>query len=130
MQEKQPLWKDMSRSKAAREASEKYTLWTIAQEKDKAKSKSMFVKWQTQCQQTSLLAVAYAEEHSSYDEDEGLPEEEPSKQGNNKKREHTVNAKLKAVDLAEVFQDADLTLLQGRRLCREYLSDTRKKRTK
>lgn len=130
MEEKPRLWKDLSKPKDAREASLKYILWTIEQEPDRAKAKKRFIAWQAECEAGSRRALEYAEEHSSYDQDDGIPEEEPAKQGNNKKMKYTVHAKLEAVDLAEVFADADLTLLQGRRLCREYLSATRKARAK
>lgn len=122
--------RDMSQNKASREASAKYVLWTIEHAVTPEQAKRLWVAHEERVRDNNKRVLAYAEDHSSYDEDDGLPEEEPAKQGNNKKMKQTVHAKLETVDLAEVFADADLTLLQGRRLCREYLSATRKARSK
>lgn len=127
--QKADLLTDMSVAKEHRSAGRDRTWWMMQHASTPAEAKKIACDWEAHCKRQLKIVLAYADDHSSWDDEEGLPEEETvRKQGNNKKKARTVNEKLATVDLVEIFADAGLSLLQGRRLCREYLKDTRKTR--
>lgn len=101
--------------------------WQMQHASNPSEAKKIACDWEAQCATQLKRVLAYADDHSSWGDEEGLPEEAP-KQGNNTKKARTVRAKLANVDLVEIFADGELTLLEGRRLCREYLAATRKPR--
>lgn len=120
------LLPDFSLPKEQRSHQQRYVQHLIETCQDEASAKALFTEHNERCQLLVNLAACHAEEHPSWDEDDGLPESTAAKQGNNKKKQQTVKRKLEAVSLGDVFEDAGLTTLQGRRLCRAYLKATKK----
>jgi len=100
--------------------------WWLLSQQEGEKEREEF--WQAyQAELSANIDKALAEASS----EEELSLEAPvSRQGNNAKRAKTVEAKLERAErmIEEVFEDSELTLLQRRRLCRNYLRRTKKEK--
>jgi len=124
------LLPNMALDKPTRLVAQNRAKWLISHAKDIAEANQLLRIYNEESLAAYEKVVAYAEEHSSYDDEHGLPSTPPCVQDNAKKQQ-TVDEKLeKSVrEAKDLFKSNGLTALQATRVCKrladEYHSDHR-----